>query len=220
MSSVLMMLGVYFAYLEYNLFRIEISRQDDPLIQYTFVGEKGAFMVSGGSDIEIKEVAWSMPSVAASTPRRINKHPRILTLEDVTAQLYNDSSYLFTALSPHDREYFIQCGILANTYSFGIPLIAEVTFRQRGVEHLNTTRSLVYAEWLSSENPFIEVHEENASEEQKVKFVTGALNELREQFVLVANAFLSQNTHAIGKNSGVTFQKENKKCGADTKEIS
>ena len=167
LSSVLMMLGVYFAYLEYNLFRVEVGRQDDPLIQYAFIDGKDAFIVSGGNDIEIKEVVWSMPSIVLSMPRQINKHPRILTLEDLTTQLYNDSSYFLSGLSPDDREYFIRCGVLADTYSAGIPLIAEVTFRQRGVEYLNTTRSLVYAEWLSSENPFIEVYEENASEEQK-----------------------------------------------------
>ena len=187
LSSVLMMLGVYFAYLEYSLFKIEVGRQDDPLIQYTFMDDKGAFIVSGGSDVEIKEVAWSMPSLAATVPARINEHPRILTLEDLKQQLYDDSTYILTGLSPHDREYFIRCGILANTHSIGIPLIAEVTFRQRGVAELGKTLALVYAEWLSSDNPFIEVYEENASVDQKAGFIKQSIIELKERFTTASD---------------------------------
>ena len=181
-SFVLMMLGVYFAYLEYSLFRIQVERHDDPLIQYTFVEDKDAFVVSGGDDIEIKEVAWSIPSVAAVAPARINEHPRILTVEDLKRQLYDDSTYILTGLSPHDREYFVRCGVLANTHSAGIPLIAEITFRQRGVAELGKTLALVYAEWLSSKYPYINVYEENASEEQKAGFIRRSLSELKERF--------------------------------------
>ncbi|MBI2109405.1 MAG: hypothetical protein HYT93_04530 [Parcubacteria group bacterium] len=198
-SLVLMVLGVYFAYMEYSLFRIEVERQDDPLIQYTFEDDKGAFVVSGGNDIEIKEVSWSMPSIAATAPLRINEHPRILTVEDLKQQLYDDSTYILTGLSPHDREYFVRCGILGNTHSIGIPLVAEITFRQRGVVELGKTLALVYAEWLSSEYPYIEVYEENASEEQKTGFIKKSVSELKERFINAAGEGLL--TSASAKDS-------------------
>lgn len=207
-SFALMLLGVYFAYLEYDLFRVEVGRQNDPLIQYSFEDDKNAFVVLGGSDIEIKEVAWLMPSVAASVPVRINKHPRILTLQDLIKQLYDDSASLFSGFSPVDREYFIKCRLLSDSYSSGIPLVAEVTFRQRGVKDLSHARSLVYAQWLASDNPFIDVYEENASEGQGVYFITKALTELKERF-----------TAAVGM-TGTTDARNRNIIAADTEDTS
>lgn len=189
----LMLLGVYLAYLEYSLFRIQVVKQNDPLIQYSFVDDKGAFVVSGGSDIEIKEVAWTIPSVAKNVLERINKHPRILTLQDLISQLYNDSTYVLSELSPHDIRYIVTCHILGSTSPVGIPLVAEVTFRKRGDTHLSTTSSLVYAEWLTSEEPFIDVYEKDPSLDEKERFVSDALLELRERFAIAAMA--SRDSH-------------------------
>lgn len=190
-SFVLMVLGVYFAYLHYSLFKIDFQKHDDPLIQYSFVDDKKAFTVSGGNDIEIKEVVWSMPSVATTVPARLNKHPRILTVQDLMTQLYYDSGLLLAGLSSVDRESFVTCGILGGPYSFGIPLIAEVTFRQRGDDVLRTVFSLVYAEWLTSDNPFIAVYEENASKEEKENFTKRSFKELSKRFTIARDALFS-----------------------------
>ncbi|MDP3726402.1 MAG: hypothetical protein Q8R36_04370 [bacterium] len=190
-SFVLTVLGVYFAYLHYSLLQVDIQKRGDPLIQYSFVDDKKAFTVSGGNDIEIKEVVWTMPSVATSASSRLNKHPRILTVQDLMTQLYYDSGYLLAGLPLADRESFITCGILGGTYSFGIPLVAEVTFRQRGDEVLRTIFSLVYAELITSENPFISVYEESASLEEKENFTTQSLKELSKRFTAARDALFS-----------------------------
>ncbi len=190
-SFALTVLGVYFAYLHYMLLRVDIQKYDDPLIQYSFVDDKRAFTVSGGNDIEIKEVVWTMPSVATAALSRLNKHPRILTVQDVMTQLYYDSGYLLAGLPFADRESFVACGILGDTYSFGIPLIAEVTFRERGEEALRTIFSLVYAELITGDNPFIAVYEENASEKEKENFINQALKELSKRFTIARDALFS-----------------------------
>ena len=192
-SFFLMVLGVYFGYLHYVLFKDDIQKLKDPLIQYSFVDDKKAFAVSGGADIEIKEVTWTMPSVVSPIPLRINAHPRMLTIEDLKTQLYFDFSHMLAGLPAIDPKSFVECSILGDTHSLGIPLVAEVTFRERGEESLRTISSLVYAEWLTSDSPFIEVYEEDASPNEKENFMKQAFKELSKRFA-IAKEVLAAHT--------------------------
>src|SRR3989338_4870478 len=199
-SSASMLVTIYFTYLEYDLSKTEAEKYNDPLLQYSFDDDKNAFVVSAGDDIEIKQVTWIMPSAVGNVSLRINKHPRVLTLQDIITQLYDDSIYLLSGLSSLEYTDFVKCRILSDDYKNGIPLIAEITFRMRGIPNENTTRSLVYAQWLTSENPFMEVFEENASKEQEERFIAQGKRELERIFSSTRESLLAAASFKAGND--------------------
>ena len=182
LSFMLTVLVAYFAFFQYSVKRDEVKRFEDPLIQYSYSDDKNAFVVSGGTDVEIKEVAWIMPSVAASAPFRINKHPLVLPLNDLLKQLYDESVGLVGAMSLGDFQELIRCDFLKDGVVNGLPLVAEVTYRQRGEEYVRSVKSLLYAELLASENPYILVYEEKVSSKEEEYFLMNAIKDLKHRF--------------------------------------
>ncbi|HEY4487084.1 MAG TPA: hypothetical protein VJB70_05165 [Candidatus Paceibacterota bacterium] len=182
LSFTLTILAAYFAYLQYSVQRDEARRFEDPLIQYAYSDDKNAFVVSGGTDVEIKGVVWTMPSVAASAPFRIGRHPLVLPLNDLLKQIYDESTDLFSGVSLPELKELINCDFLKNDMASGIPLVAEVTYRQRGEEGVHSVKSLLYAEWLTSANPYIAVYEEQASSKEEEHFLRNAMRDLKGKF--------------------------------------
>ncbi len=175
-------LALLVGYLDYSLNRYELSKEADPLLQYNYSEERGAFEVFGGNDVEIREVSWMLPSVYTSSPERINRHPRVLTLSELKDQLYADAARVFDTAPEKVTKDMVDCLLLKGKYATGIPLATQIKFRRRGETAMYQTTNLLSAQLVTSDNPYIEIDLADANSDERANFLDKAAHELKERF--------------------------------------
>lgn len=170
--------SAFYSYKNYKLEVAKFARQEDILFSYSF--SDNHFEVIPSEDVEIREVKWIMPEVnQESSLGRIVSSSQFLPLKGLASVAERLQQLIPVNLSFKERANFVNCYVFAGLYYERIPLLIEISFREKGKRGLSEIANLLYIKGISIEYPYIEIHSTNVSREKEREFLIEEGKKLR-----------------------------------------